>query len=143
MSGQDTTMQLVIDMLDMVNDTLTKAVFETSDVVNGILPEDGTPDLMARMQIDQPAWLFIYLLVLLAYFAWIRMYYGNILTQTVRAAANFQVSSRMFNDNSLLQNQLDSVLYALYVLSVSFFLLLFEWRMGLAPYGLQGFVLYL
>ena len=77
-------------------------------------------ELILKAQIIPPAWLFFYLFVLLGFFAWIRIYYGNILTQTSSGFTNFQVASKMFKDNSLLQIQLDNVLYGFYFLSIAF-----------------------
>lgn len=48
----------------------------------------------------------------------------------------------MFNSNSLLQNQLDGILYLLYFLSLSFMLYYMELRIGLTPYHLQGILLF-
>ena len=96
-----------------------------------------------KVQIHQPTWYFIYLFLLIVLFAWIRIYYGNILTQTFQASTNFQFASKMFNNNSQLQNQLDGVLYLFYILIMAFLLYYLEVRIGLFPYGLQGGVLFL
>ena len=98
---------------------------------------------MERIQIHQPAWYFIYLVLLIGIFAWIRLYYGNILIQTVQASSNFRVANRAFKDNSLLQNQLDRLLYLFYFFSMAFLLFYLELRIDLRPYGLQGGLLYL
>ena len=98
---------------------------------------------MEKVQVHQPAWLFISLFLLVSIFAWIRMYYGNILMQTIQASTNFQVTSRMFKDNSLLQIQLDNVLYVFYFLSAGLLIYVAENRFGLYPYGLTGMKLYL
>lgn len=102
----------------------------------------GGLDWIQRVPIHQPAWLFIFLFVLLGSFAWIRLYYGNILTQTLQASSNFQVATRMFNDNSMLQRQLDNVLYLLYFLSTTCLVYLVEIRYRLFPYGITGIRLY-
>ena len=96
-----------------------------------------------KVQIHEPGWYFIYLFLLIGLFAWIRVYYGNILTQTFQASTNFQFASKMFNNNSQLQNQLDGMLYLFYILSVAFLLYYLEVRMSLFPYGQQGGVLFL
>jgi hypothetical protein len=49
----------------------------------------------------------------------------------------------MFKDKSLLQNQLDNVLYVIYFLSLAYFMLFVEERTGLVPYRLGGLLLYL
>ncbi|MEN8156413.1 MAG: DUF4271 domain-containing protein [Bacteroidota bacterium] len=96
-----------------------------------------------RVQTGQPGWLFISLFVLIAIFAWIRIYYGNILMQTIQASVNFRITSKMFEDNSLLQKQLDNILHAIYFLSVGLLVYLAETRYQLFPYGLSGPLLYL
>jgi len=100
-------------------------------------------EILLRAIIHQPTWYFIYLFLLLGFFAWIRMYYGNILTLTAQASVNFQVANRMFNDNSLLQNQLDRILYLFYFLSMGFLLYYVELKIELTPYGLHGWLLFL
>ena len=119
------------------------SVFDVSTIAGGVVPVEGGLELMQKVQIIPPVWLFIYLFVLLGFFAWIRLYYGNILTQTVQASTNFQVTSTMFKDNSLLQIQLDNILYVLYFLSIAFLLYLIEEGFQLKPYELQGGLLYL
>jgi hypothetical protein len=99
-------------------------------------------DWIPRIPFHQPAWLFIFLFILLGSLAWIRIYYGNILTQTLQASANFQIAARMFNDNSLLQRQLDNILYFLYFLSAGFLAYVVENRFQLFPYGITGIILY-
>jgi hypothetical protein len=96
-----------------------------------------------RAAMHHPAWLFIGLILLLGLFAWIRKYYGSIFEQTMLAATNFQVASRMFLDNSLLQKQLDTVLYVFYLFSTAFFLYGIELQFRIGPYDLEGFFLYL
>jgi len=94
--------------------------------------------LVERIQLYQPTWYFVYLFLLMGLFAWIKLYYGNILTQTVQASINFQATSKMFKNNSLLQNQLDVALYLFYFLSMTFLLYYVELRIAILPYGLQG-----
>jgi len=94
--------------------------------------------LVERIQLHQPTWYFVYLFLLMGLFAWIKLYYGNILTQTVQASINFQATSKMFKNNSLLQNQLDVALYLFYFLSMTFLLYYVELRIAILPYGLQG-----
>jgi hypothetical protein len=98
--------------------------------------------IVEKVQIHQPTWYFIYLFLLMGLFAWIRLYYGNILIQTVQASINFQVANKMFKNNSLLQNQLDGALYLFYFLSMAFLLYYVELRIALLPYGLQGGALF-
>ncbi|MFH0759279.1 MAG: DUF4271 domain-containing protein [Bacteroidota bacterium] len=86
--------------------------------------------------------MFIFLFLLVGIFAWIRMYYGTILLQTIKASANFQIACRMFQDNSLLNKQLDNVLYLFYFLSAGFVLYVAETRLHFLPYGLSGPRLY-
>ncbi len=143
MSGQNSTMMPFTDTLEAVKDTLPQSVFELSKIAEGIVPVEGGLNLIEKSQIFNPVWLFIYLFILLGFFAWIRLYYGNILIQTVQASTNFQVATRMFKDNSLLQNQLDKTLYALYFLSMAFLLFIVEEEVELTPNNLNGILLYL
>ena len=95
-------------------------------------------EILFKAVIHPPTWYFIYLFLLAGFLAWIRVYYGNLIIQTIQASVNFQVANRMFQDNSLLQNQLDRVLYLFYFLSVGFLMYDLEVRLGMAPYGLHG-----
>ena len=95
-----------------------------------------------KIQVHHPAWLFIALFVLLAFYAWIRVYYGSILMQTIQASVRFQVAARMFKDNSILQKQLDNILYVFYLLSTSLILYVAEIRFGFEPYGATGVSLF-
>jgi len=124
-------------------DTTIFAVFKSSGIENVSNVTAGSMEIVGKIQIYQPGWYFLYLIVLIGLLAWIRLYYGNILIQTVQASTNFQVASRMFNDNSLLQNQLDTVLYLFYFLSLAFLLYYIELRVDQRPYELQGGLLYL
>ena len=96
-----------------------------------------------RAQIHEPTWYFIYLFILLGICAWISIYYGNVLVQTFQASTNLKLSSRLFKSNNLLQNQLDRILYVLYVLSLSFLLYFLELRYEIRPYDLQDGLLFL
>jgi len=122
-------------------DTIVQSIFKGSAIESASYA--GGVELIERISLHQPTWYFIYLFILIAFFAWIRLYYGNILTQTVQASINFRVANRMFQDNSLLQKQLDAILYLFYFLSMAFMLYQIEIRVGLSPYELQGGLLYL
>ena len=128
MQGQDTTMLSIF--------TGSGVEHEPEAAIAGL-------QLLERMHIYQPTWYFIFLFLLLGLFAWLRIYYGHILTQTLQAATNYQVTSKMFKNNSLLQNQLDGLLYLFYFLSMAFLLYYSELKIGFKPYGLQGVLLYL
>lgn len=106
------------------------------------LTETGL-QLMERPQFHQPTWYFIYLFILLGLYAWISIYYGNVLTQSFLASTNFKLTNRMFKNNSLLQNQLDGALYLFYFLSMTLLLYITELKTGLLPYELQGVLLFL
>lgn len=95
-------------------------------------------DWIEKVQTNQPAWLFILLFALVGFFAWIRIFYRNLFAQTLQASANFQMASRMFMDNSVLQKQLDQALYVLYIISAAILLYLAEERFRIKPYGLSG-----
>ena len=128
MQGQDTTML---------------AIFSGSGIEHAPDFTAAGLQIMEKVQVQQPTWYFIYLVLLFGLFAWIRLYYGNILTQTVQASTNFQVANKMFKNNSLLQNQLDGALYMFYFLSMAFLLYYMELRIGLFPYEMQGGLLFL
>jgi hypothetical protein len=81
--------------------------------------------------------------MLFAVYAWIRIYYGKVLVQTFQASTNFKLTNRLFNNKSLLHNQLDFVLYLFYFLSLGFLLYYLEARIGLFPYDLHGALLFL
>ncbi len=140
MSGQD----LVLIPPPVALDTLRNPVpvFDLSTLANNIGSAEGAMGWLPKVQTGNPAWFFIYLFILLGFFAWIKLYYGNILTQTVQASANFQVASRMFKDNSVLQKQLDNILYMLYFLSIAFLLSYMERGLAQTPYGQEGAPLY-
>ena len=104
---------------------------------------DAGMDWVQRMPPEHPAWFFVWVLILLSFFAWIRSYYGNTLLGTLQAALNYQASGRMFLDNSVLQRQLDSILYLFYILSTGFALFAFENRFQRYPFELEGIKLYL
>ena len=87
--------------------------------------------------------MFVLAPVAAGFLAWIRVYYGTLIIQTIQASVNFQVANRMFQDNSLLQNQLDRVLYLFYFLSVGFLMYDLEVRLGMAPYGLHGWGMFI
>ena len=133
MSGQDS----------FIRDTIRAVLSGPLPVSSENLSSDGMLILLPKLQSIHPTWFFIYLMILLGFFAWIRLYYGNTLTQTIQAATNFQFATRMFNDNSLLQRQLDNILYGLYFFTVSFLVFFLEIKFGQAPYGLNGGLLYL
>ncbi|MDX2431107.1 MAG: DUF4271 domain-containing protein [Bacteroides sp.] len=96
-----------------------------------------------KVQIHHPAWLFITLFLLLGLFAGIRIYYGSILMQTLESSVSLQVAARIFNDNSVLQKQVDNILYIFYFFSAALLLYVIEIRLGLEPYALTGGHLYL
>ncbi|MFO7670597.1 MAG: DUF4271 domain-containing protein [Bacteroidales bacterium] len=96
-----------------------------------------------RIQFHNPAWLFITLFMLMGLFAGIRIYYGSIMMQTFQSSVSFQVASRIFKDKSVLQQQLDNILYGFYFLSAGLLLYVAEIKSGHEPYGISGGYLYL
>ena len=124
-------------------DTTILAIFSGSGIEHAPDFTAAGLQIVEKVQVHQPTWYFIYLVLLIGLFAWIRLYYGNILTQTVQASTNFQVANKMFKNNSLLQNQLDGALYLFYFLSMAFLLYYMELRIGLFPYEMQGGLLFL
>lgn len=119
------------------------SVFPVSALEKGADFMDTGLDMFEKARIHEPFWYFIYLFILLALYAWINIYYGNVLAQTFRASTNFTLSNKLFKDNSLLQSQLDGVLYLYYFLSVAFALYYLELKTGWMPYQLQGAWLFL
>ena len=102
----------------------------------------GGMEMIEKLQLQQPTWYFIYLFLMIGLLAWVRINYGNILIQSFQASTNFQVAVRMFKDNSLLQNQLDFILYIYYFLTMAFLLYYIELRVDMRPYELHGALLY-
>ena len=143
MTGQDSILNGLPVALGSVRDTVFTGIFATSAKVGTVLSPDQSAALIPKEVDFHPAWVFLYLFALLGFFAWIRVYYGNIFSQTVQASTNFQVAVRMFKDKSTLQNQLDNILYAFYFLSLAYFLFFMEDRLDLAPYKIHGVLLYL
>lgn len=121
----------------------TDTIFRIQGIVSDADLNESGMALLPRAEIHHPTWFFIYLFFLLGYYAWIRVYYGDVFTQTLKATGNFQVANRMYLDNSTLKNQLDRVLYFLYFLAIAFLLYYVEVRMELFPYGFNGALLYL
>jgi len=142
MLGQDTIKLSFTDTLNAVAESFPATVFDLSNIAGGGVQGEESMEMVQKAQTMLPTWFFIYLFLLLGFFAWIRLYYGNILTQTVQASTNFQVATRMFKDNSLLQIQLDNILYAFYFPNIAFLLYLVEGRFQIYPYGLQGGALF-
>lgn len=134
---------MIRDTVIHAGDTVSHQVFGSSAKADWLLTAEQGGIMMEKVPGFHPAWLFLYLLFLLGFFAWARTYYGNIMAQTVQASTNFQVAVRMFKDKSLLQNQLDNILYVIYFLSMAYFLFFLEERQELPPYGLKGITLYL
>jgi hypothetical protein len=124
-------------------DTTITAVLQGSEARHLAGVGEGGLQMLEKLQIQQPTWYFIYLFLLIGLLAWIRVNYGNILIQSVQASTNFQVAIRMFKDNSLLQNQLDIVLYIFYFFTMAFLLYYMELRLDLRPYNLAGGGLYI
>lgn len=119
------------------------SLFDVSSISDGVVPMENGIKLIQETLSIPPAWLFFHLFVLLGFFAWIRMYYGNIISQIVQACTNFQITAKMFKDNSLLQIQLDNILYVLYLLSIASLLYVVEEGFHLKPYELDGGLRYL
>lgn len=143
MPGQDSILNLVADSLKRGGNIVSQQVFDSSVQAEWLLNQANSGILQEKVPGFHPAWLFLYLLVLLAFFAWARVYYSHIMSQTVQASTNFQMAVRMFKDKSMLQNQLDYILYGIYFLSMAYFLFYLEEREGLLPYGMRGAGLYL
>ena len=123
--------------------TVSDSIFETTVIAAAPEATQGGLALIQRVQSDPPMWFFLYIFALLGFYAWIRMYYGNVIFQTFQASVNYQAATRMYIDNSLLKNQLDRVLYVLYFFVTIFFLYVIEVHTGFIPFELTGGLLYL
>jgi len=143
MSGQESILFQPGDTLRRAGELFSGQIFETSSRADGLIPAQNGAVLIPQMIDFHPAWFFLYLMLLLGFFAWIRVYYGNIYAHTVQASTNFKVATRMFKDKSQLQNQLDNVLYTAYLLSLAYFLFFIEEKLKVVPYNLHGILLYL
>ncbi|HKK42595.1 MAG TPA: DUF4271 domain-containing protein [Bacteroidales bacterium] len=132
-----------IDALHVTVDTVESFLFVTTGPAGKALTPEGGINLVHRAITAPPDWFFVYILVLFGLFAWIRNYYGSIFIQTFEASINFQVTARMFKDNSVLQKQLDNFLYGFYFLSTALLLVVAERKTEIFPYHLQGMGLYL
>ena len=99
--------------------------------------------LAEKARIHEPTWYFIYLFTLLGIYAWINIYYGNVITQIYQSSTNFKAANRMFKNTGQLQSQLDLVLYLFYFLSMGFLLYYLEQKVQIFPYGLKGGMLLL
>jgi hypothetical protein len=142
MTGQDSIMNGLPVASGNALDTVITGVFAASGTTGTVLSPDQA--ILIPKEVDfHPVWVFLYIFTLLGLFAWIRVYYGNIFSQTVQASTNFQVAVRMFKDKSTLQNQLDNILYGFYFLSLAYFLFFMEERLDLVPYKIHGILLYL
>jgi hypothetical protein len=124
-------------------DVLSGSLFKVSQLGGAEFTAGGSMMMLERIQTTPSGWLFIMLFGLIGFFAWIRAYYGGMILQTVQATTNYQVTLRMFRDNSMVQKQLDNVLYLLYFLNGAFFFYLLEMWVERFPYGLHGAALYL
>ncbi|MFZ5939101.1 MAG: DUF4271 domain-containing protein [Bacteroidota bacterium] len=89
------------------------------------------------------AWYFMFILLDLSLLAWVKMNFGASFLRTIEASFNFQTAVRMYNDNSQLQRQLDSILNFFYFLNGAFMMLILENQFRLYPFGQEGFLLFL
>jgi len=92
---------------------------------------------------SQPTWYFILLFLLIGSIAVSQLFFGNLLKGTFQAAIRYSVTVGVYNDNSQVQRQKDNILYAVYFVSVAFFLHLMEIRFSLFPFKTEGFSLLL
>jgi len=124
-------------------DSISGSIFKDSQLAAGDFPAGGELLMVERIQDFPATWFFFMLFALIGVFAWIRSYYGSLILQTVQATTNYQVALRMFKDNSVVQKQLDNILYLFYFLNMAFLLYLLEMWTHQLPYGLHGLTLYL
>jgi hypothetical protein len=137
--GQDTLYQVPAYR----SDSMVSILFDTSILAGGPSSWNSSGWIWDGFHEIQPGWYFFVLFGLISFFAWIRLYYGNIFLQTLQASTNFNVTTRMFNDNSLLQQQLDNLLYTLYFFCGGFLMYLLEIKTGFLPFDWTGFRLFL
>lgn len=100
------------------------------------------PEWLPVSFLSDPAWYYLFFFILFAITAWLRVNYDTNLLQILQASVNLHMARRMFNDNSLVQNQLDRILYLLYFLTLAFFIYLLEKKYHFHPFGLSGPWLY-
>ena len=124
-------------------DSINTTVFKLSQLEGGTLSQGSGLLMMERVQAFPPAWFFFLIFALIGFLAWTRSYYGNVVLQSFQAATNYQVTFRLFKDNSVLQKQQDQILYLFYFLNMAFMLYLLEMRFHIQPYELHGVTLYL
>ena len=124
-------------------DSVTASVFRISQVTEGVVSPGSALAAAEQIQMVQPGWFFFLIFALSGFLAWIISYYGPAVMQTAQASTNYNITFRMFGDNSVLQKQMDQVLYLFYFLNMAFLLLLFEERYHLHPYTLEGITLFI
>jgi hypothetical protein len=94
------------------------------------------------LRYSENEWYFFFFFILFVGYALARSSLGRLLSSTFIATIRYSNAAGMFNDNSQLQRQRDSVLYAFYFLSTGFFIMLLCQLTGLYPYNLNGFRLF-
>jgi len=104
---------------------------ESLSGVPGFLVQDGSTE-----------WHFYFLVSMLIVYAVARAFLGQLLNRTYTAAVRYNTAVSMYKDNSQLQRQLDSVLYAFYFVSMGFFIMLMAQFFELFPYGFRNVELY-
>ncbi|MCF8224945.1 MAG: DUF4271 domain-containing protein [Bacteroidales bacterium] len=110
------------------------------ETIHGFAETAGNPGFVLEMPENEL--YFFFLLLLIAGYAVARLSLGQLLRTTYSATIRYNVASKLFDDNSLLQRQIDQVLYVFYFLSAGFFLMQVEIRTGWIPYQLEGIKLY-
>ncbi len=140
---RDTIFSDSIRMDSVWNDSLIGTI---QPFLSGSIPYQATevsqqanPHLLA----NQPIWFFIVIFSLIVSIAASQLFFGKLLKGTFQAAARYSVTVGMFNDNSQIQRRKDNILYAVYFVSLAFFMLLMEMRFSIFPFRLFGFVLFL
>ena len=94
------------------------------------------------VQYGSTEWHFYFLVSMLIVYAVARAFLGQLLNRTYTAAVRYNTAVSMYKDNSQLQRQLDSVLYAFYFVSMGFFIMLLAQYFELFPYGLRNVELF-
>lgn len=92
---------------------------------------------------NQPIWYFILLFILIVGIAVSQVFFGQLLRGSFQAAVRYSITVGLYNDNSQVQMQKDNILFAVYFVSLAFFVFLLEIRFSLFPFKIIGFPLFL
>ena len=96
------------------------------------IPDDITPD-----------WIFYIILILLGTVSWLRVFNSKNLINNFTALINYQLTTKLYNENNIIQRRASALLHSIYFFSGGLYLFLifnhFQWH----PAHLSGFILFL